>query len=309
MPTLNDFKGLHQHLDAVIGMYERRGAPHALLFHGPDGVGKRTLARLVCMSVLCQSPDTPPCGVCRGCVKAAGGKHANLITLFPEERESSIKIDRVRSVLEQLNLNALEQGARVVLIEQADKLTPQAQNALLKSLEEPQPGLHFVLTSLSERAILPTILSRCMRAFVPPRRESDIVRILIARGLPRKEAEACAALSAGSIGRALTQSGDTRFAELVSLADSTFFSVREAADIPKASSALKNAKDDADKLLDILEERVSRLAAEKAKEGVSLSRMLSAISEARRYRQANVSWQAIADQLLFYSLEELSQCQ
>ena len=157
-----DFYGWHPGLDVLLGAYADQAAPHALLLSGPQGLLKEHLALFLAQSFLCASPDRRPCGDCGVCRRVLSGSYGNLLKLGLEKKEKSIKIDQLRRVLDQLALNPLERGARFVLVIDADLLTPQAQNALLKSLEEPDQGSYFILTTANEQAVLPTVLSRCL---------------------------------------------------------------------------------------------------------------------------------------------------
>lgn len=312
MPSLVDYQKLHPHLNAVIGGFQENIIPHALLIQGPAGVGKRTLARLLCMLAVCQADgEVKPCQACDACRRVQQGVHSNILSPKVQPGANSIKIDDIREILDMLSLHGLEEGARIVVIEEAERLTPQAQNALLKSLEEPLSGTHFILTTSSERALLPTIISRCSPLNIPLWDHDSMLRILSEHNIDGEQAEEIIALSGGSPGQAIASLQNEGYWNTVKLVENTFLSVRQPNQIPAASNALKNSRDSADDILNILEKRVSLLLTKEHDESIlcGINRMLQAIIKARQYRASNVSWQSIADRLLFHSLEDLNQCQ
>jgi DNA polymerase III delta' subunit len=148
-------------------------APHAVLLVGPGSVGKTTLALDLAAGLLCCDPDPAarPCRVCRGCRQVASGNHPDLHRLAPEGPGGQIRIGKatdpepgtVRHVIGELALLPMEGGARVVIVESAHRLNEDAQNALLKMLEEPPAGVTIVLCADDEECLLPTVRSRCVR--------------------------------------------------------------------------------------------------------------------------------------------------
>ena len=141
------------------------GPPHAILFVGPASSGKTTLALDLAAALLCTADDPParPDGTCRGCRLLASGNHPDLHRLAPEGPGGQITIGQVRGLINELALLPVEGGARVAILEQADRMNEDAQNSLLKTLEEPPDGLTIVLCADEEDRLLPTIQSRVAR--------------------------------------------------------------------------------------------------------------------------------------------------
>jgi DNA polymerase-3 subunit delta' len=148
-------------------------APHAVMLVGPGSTGKTTLALDLAAGLLCADPDpgARPCRVCRGCRQVASGNHPDLHRLVPEGPGGQIRIGKpsdpepgtVRYLISELALLPVEGGARVVIVEQAHRLNDDAQNALLKMLEEPPAGVTMILCADDEECLLPTVRSRCAR--------------------------------------------------------------------------------------------------------------------------------------------------
>ena len=136
--------------------------PHALLFEGPAGSGRRTLARLTAMAAVCTGEGEKPCGVCPGCRKAAAGSHPDILEAGGEGAARSFHIDTVRALREDAYILPNEAPRRVFLLAEAQNMTEQAQNALLKILEEPPASALFLLTCENRGQLLETIRSRCV---------------------------------------------------------------------------------------------------------------------------------------------------
>jgi len=181
----------NQAWERLTGM--RMRLPHALLFHGRSGIGKLHLAQVLAQSLLCEqrSQQGLACGRCAACVWFSAGNHPDFRLVQPEalapvleETEAGeaadegkkkpskqIKIEQIRALADFLNVSAHRSGHRVVLIHPAESMNPGAANALLKSLEEPSPGVVFVLVSHQPAKLLPTVRSRChaLALSLPPR--------------------------------------------------------------------------------------------------------------------------------------------
>ena len=189
-------------------------APHAVRLAGPASSGKTTLALDLAAGLLCSDPDPAkrPCRHCRACRLVASGNHPDLHRLSPEGPGGQIRIGKpqdpepgtVRSLIAELALMSAEGGARVALIEQAHRLNDDAQNALLKLLEEPPGGVTIVLCADDEECLLPTVRSRCARVRLGAVSGREIERWLGELGMADAPAAArFARLADGSPGLAL----------------------------------------------------------------------------------------------------------
>lgn len=180
--------------------------PHALLFEGPDGVGKTTAAEALAGLLVCKSPDRlGACGRCPSCAKLDAGAHADVRRIRPNEK-GNVVVDSIRELERQILLRPLEGLRKVALIPEAHRMTPGAQNALLKTLEEPPIGTYLVLvTDRPQQALLPTVLSRCQRVRFRPLSRDEVAQVMKREAKDRTadERDLLAALAEGSPGRAL----------------------------------------------------------------------------------------------------------
>ncbi len=132
---------------------------HAVLIEGEKGTGKRELALWLASAMLCRE-ENAPCGKCAVCRKIADGNHPDVFFVLPEEKKRSIGIESIRELKETLWLMPNESSQKIYIIPNADIMTPEAQNALLKSLEEPPSHARFILTCDNKNLLLDTIISR-----------------------------------------------------------------------------------------------------------------------------------------------------
>jgi DNA polymerase III subunit delta' len=200
----------HRHLlDLVAGAVTRASLPPSLIFAGPDGVGKRTAAVALAQLVNCATPvpagdgSTDACGTCASCTRIARLVHADVFVVEPGDT-GVIKVDQVREAVERTTYRPFEGRRRVVIIDEADAMLSEAQNALLKTLEEPPSASMFVLVSSCPDELLPTVRSRCQRLRFGRLDAGDIAAVLMrSHGYSSTDAHAAASASDGSIGLAL----------------------------------------------------------------------------------------------------------
>ena len=141
---------------------------HAYLLQGPAGIGKRVLVDQLAARLLCLQPQAlNACGDCKACHLLAAGSHPDLYVLEPEEKDKAIKVDQVRALVDFVVQTAHLGGRKVVVVEPAEAMNPNAANALLKSLEEPAGNTVMLLVSHQPSRLLPTIKSRCVQQNCP----------------------------------------------------------------------------------------------------------------------------------------------
>jgi DNA polymerase-3 subunit delta' len=208
--------------------------PHAFLFHGPEGVGKGLVARLFATSLVCNRPaeDASGCGTCAACRKTAHGNHPDVLVvtrLSKKEKRTDagvadsdeddgedtfaskggelrpfIVVQQIRELNHHAAYAPRESRRRVFLVEPADRMNVESQNALLKTLEEPPGQAVIVLVASRPHVLLPTVRSRCFQLGFGAMPPDDLAFGLAALGVPSQEARARAALAEGRPGRAIS---------------------------------------------------------------------------------------------------------
>jgi DNA polymerase-3 subunit delta' len=206
---LREIRGHRRLVELLAGAIGRGALPPTLLFDGPEGVGKRLTAMAVAQALNCLQPvesrgGRDACGVCAACRKITRGAHPDVVVVEPDDRDS-IKVDAIRvEVLQKTGFRPFEGRVRVFVIDRAETMEPQAQDALLKTLEEPPPASIFILVSAVADALLPTVRSRSYRLRFGRLSEGEVAQVLQERHkFSEAEARAASAVADGSIGRAL----------------------------------------------------------------------------------------------------------
>jgi DNA polymerase-3 subunit delta' len=237
----------------------------SLIFAGLPGVGKRLTATALAQALNClemwdglkavpytdtvgnglqavpsdgQSTPLDSCGTCAACTRIARGIHADVHVLEPGDT-GSIKIEQVREVVDRAAYRPFEGRRRIVVIDEADTLAPPAQNALLKTLEEPPSLSVFVLVTARPDVLLPTVRSRCPRLDFRPLSPNEIALALVARGQTETAARAVAAAADGSLGRAL----EARAEDFVQARDLARQVLKNAASTRDPRRRIEGAKD------------------------------------------------------------------
>lgn len=208
------------HLIAALDQALSQGRlAHAYLLVGPPQTGKTTLALRLAQAVNCPEQDRP-CGQCRQCQRIQRQLHPDVQVIAPGQDErtgrprTEISIDQVRTLERDAALKPFEGEYRVFIIEGAERMSPDAANALLKTLEEPPEHVLLLLTSAKEEGLLPTIRSRCHRLEVRPLAEDMLVRELTTEhGVAQEDARLLARISGGRLGWAMAAATQPRLLE------------------------------------------------------------------------------------------------
>ena len=154
--------------DAVTSAVAEKRIPHAILLEGDKGTGRHTLMQFLSRAAVCDG-ENAPCGECRGWHLAKTGTHPDITVVTPEDGKKNIAVSQIRDLRTEAYVKPHMAARRVFVIDKADSMNEQAQNALLKVLEEPPADIIFILIAESATALLDTIISRCtVLSLVPP---------------------------------------------------------------------------------------------------------------------------------------------
>jgi len=212
-------RGHDQVVETLRAVMHSGRVPHALIFAGPEGIGKNAFATRLAQALLCtRSPEhrLEPCGQCPSCLQVQAGSHPDLLRVAKPEDRSELPIQAMRELCRDLGLKPMSGHRRIAIIEDAQTMSDEAANAFLKTLEEPPPGAVLILLTTSTELMLDTILSRCRVIRFEPLNESDLADVLIDKGLATSPQEA----------RRLAHWGDGSVERALGLADPSFLKAR-----------------------------------------------------------------------------------
>lgn len=203
--TFDKIIGHDRQKKILLRAIERQKIAHAYLFSGPEGVGKKLLANAFTKALFCQAENS--CGQCPACQKIDNNSHPDVHTL--DSNGEAIKIEQIRALQKKLSLRSLEGSRKVCIIDGAEQFTTGAANALLKTLEEPQPGTLIILLSNQPEKLLTTIRSRCQNLPFSRIPKQTLASVLAQKlDLDDTAATVLAALSEGSFKKALGSKRD-----------------------------------------------------------------------------------------------------
>ncbi len=323
LPAFMQYERLNAGIGVVKQQFSRRQPVHAYLLTGARGLGKRTLARVLASALFCTS-ENKPCGVCAACRRVMDGNDPDFLEVYSDDG-SAISVDRVREIIQKVSQHAFGTGYRVVLIEPVEKMTLQAQNCLLKSLEEPIANVVFLLMTHELTATLGTIASRCIRVKLTPWPDDALRETLLKLGHAQTNVENVLSRCGGNIGTALDMLDESKPDSDAQQFAMDALSILNDASAVSLSTKLKEDKGGADAYLTAIEQAIhqalmvrtgqldasfiSRYPAhwQKAAEQAPVSEinaLLCAVFDTRRRKAGQVNWQSNIDHLMIRLLEE-----
>ncbi len=204
MLGLNEILGHEQIKEHFYNAVLTGNISHAYILTGEAGMGRKTLAGAFALSLLCENSQADPCRQCHACKQVLSGNHPDLIRVT-HEKPGSIGVDDVRrQINDTIQIRPYSSSHKIYIVDEAEKMTVQAQNALLKTIEEPPAYAVILLLTTNAEAFLPTILSRCVQLKLKPLPDAAVKEYLTGTmEVSQSQAEIYAAFARGNLGKAI----------------------------------------------------------------------------------------------------------
>ena len=215
MATFHDIIGQEQIKEHLQNAISAKKISHAYIINGEKSSGKEFIARVFAMTLQCEKGGTEPCQECHSCKQFLSGNHPDVIWVT-HEKPASIGVDDVRiQINDTVSIRPYSSPYKIYLVDEAEKMTVQAQNALLKTIEEPPAYAVLVLITTNPEVFLPTILSRCIQLKLRPLKDSVVSDYLTEKmGVSDGQADIYAAFARGNLGKAIHLASSEEFALL-----------------------------------------------------------------------------------------------
>lgn len=243
MIGFQDILGNEQIKEHFLKAIKTKKLSHAYILTGEAGMGRKTLAKAFAMTLQCEATDLEPCHNCTSCKQFLTDNHPDIIYVN-HEKPNSIGVDDIRSQINNdISIKPYSREYKIYIVDEAEKMTVQAQNALLKTIEEPPSYAVLILLTTNSEAFLPTILSRCVTLKLKPLYDEVIKEYLVEKvGIEEDRADICTAFARGNLGKAISLASSEEFMELRNLCLRLLSNVKEL-DISELMEYIQRMKD------------------------------------------------------------------
>ena len=328
MPGFKDIIGQEHIKEHLQNALEQKKISHAYIIHGERSSGKEYIAKVFAMALQCEKGGTEPCGTCQSCMQVVSGNHPDIIYVS-HEKPNTIGVEDVRTQINQdIGIKPYKSNYKIYIVNECEKMTPQAQNALLKTLEEPPAYGVILLLTTSLDALLPTILSRCVILNMRPVKDEQVKEYLMNElQIPNYKADICVAFARGNIGRAKLLAVSEEFDNIRNNALRLVKNIHEMElyEVTKAIKEISDYQMDVNDYLDVLSiwyrdvllfkathdtnplifkeeiQAIRKAADRSAYEGIET--ILKALDTAKARLRANVNFELVME-LLFITIQE-----
>ena len=311
---------LKEHLQNAISMNK---VSHAYIINGERSSGKEFIARIFAMTLQCEKGETEPCGECHSCKQAMSNNQPDIIYIG-HEKPNTIGVEDIRGQINNdIGIKPYSSPRKIYIMNEGEKMTVQAQNALLKTLEEPPEYAVILILTTNVEALLPTILSRCVVLNMKPVPDAQVKKYLMEElGVPDYKANICVAFARGNIGKAKLLASSEEFEKVKDEAITLvkYINDMEINEIVKAIKKITEYKFDVNDYLDILSvwyrdvqlykatkdinslifkdelQQIRRVADRSTYEGIET--IVNALQQAKRRLEANVNFDLTMELLL-----------
>ncbi|MBD5541854.1 MAG: DNA polymerase III subunit delta' [Lachnospiraceae bacterium] len=254
MATFGDVIGQEQIVEHLKSAIKTQKISHAYILQGERSSGKEFIAKVFAAALQCEKQEGEPCEECRSCKQAASGNQPDIIKVT-HEKPNTIGVEDIRKVTGDIAIKPYSSSRKIYIINEAEKMTVQAQNALLKTLEEPPAYAVILLLTTNVDTLLPTIQSRCVLLTMKPVNDEAVKKFLMKDlMIPEYKADVCVAFARGNVGKAKALASSEEFDNIKSDAVTLLKYIRdmEINEIVLAIKKIAEYKFDINDYLDIL---------------------------------------------------------
>lgn len=328
MAKFTDIVGQEQLKEHLQNAIATNKVSHAYIINGERSAGKEFIARVFSMTLQCEKQETEPCGECHSCKQALGNNQPDIIYIS-HEKPNTIGVEDIRSqVNADIGIKPYSSPRKIYIINEGEKMTPQAQNALLKTLEEPPEYAVILILTMNVDALLPTVLSRCVVLNMKPVPDVLVKKYLMEQlAVPDYKANICVAFARGNIGKAKMLASSEEFEKVKDEAITLVKNINdmEISEIVKAIKKISEYKFDVNDYLDILMawyrgvlffkatkdvnslvfkeeiQQIMKMSDRSTYEGIDM--IVDALQSAKKRLEANVNFD-LTMELLFLAIKE-----
>ena len=323
MAKFTDIIGQEQIKEHLRGAISTNKVSHAYIINGERSSGKEFIARVFAMALQCEKDEVEPCGECHSCRQALSNNQPDIIYVS-HEKPNTISVEDIRTQINgDIDVKPYSSPRKIYIMNEGEKMTVQAQNALLKTLEEPPEYAVILILTTQVEALLPTILSRCVVLNMKPVSDALVKKYLMEElAVPDYKANICVAFARGNIGKAKLLASSEEFEKVKDEAITLvkYINDMEINEIVKAIKKISEYKFDVNDYLDILSvwyrdvllfkatkdvnslifkeeiQQIMRVSDRSTYEGIET--IVSALQQAKRRLEANVNFDLTMELLL-----------
>ena len=276
---------------------------HSYLFIGEEGIGKKLLAKEFAKIILCTSENNKPCDICKSCVEFNSNNNVNFSII--NEDGSGIKIEDIRNMQNKIAEKPINSEYKVYIIDDAELMRDDAQNCLLKTLEEPPEYVVIILITANENKILNTIKSRCMKLYFNKLENNDMRKILTSKFNMTDIKESFLDASNGSIKKALLiKEKSTEYEQINKLFD--IINKEDLVTFINSAEIIYNGKDDIYNILDYINILLTNKMNENNKDSFKYANCIFTVEEVKKRLRANSNYDMSIDYLLMNMWKEIN---
>ena len=328
MARFTDIVGQEQLKEHLQNAIATNKVSHAYIINGERNAGKEFIARVFAMTLQCEKGETEPCGECHSCKQALGNNQPDIIYIS-HEKPNTIGVEDIRVQINgDIAIKPYSSPRKIYIINEGEKMTPQAQNALLKTLEEPPEYAVILILTTNVETMLPTVLSRCVVLNMKPVSDRLVKKYLMEQlAVPDYKANISVAFARGNIGKAKMLASSEEFEKVKDEAITLVKNINdmEISEIVKAIKKISEYKFDVNDYLDILMawyrdvllfkatkdvnslvfkediQQIMRMSDRSTYEGIE--QIVNALQSAKKRLEANVNFE-LTMELLFLAIKE-----